>query len=628
MRDDAGAQQPIDLSSEAPFRMGAANIDPVSHEAAFNGSSERIQPQNLKVLIALWRRRGSVVTRDELIGICWSGRIIGDDVINRAISTLRQFADRAGGFRIETVPRAGYRLIEFSGTKRKSRWAALAIAAVAVIAVVGGIWGTVSRSRTDPALLTIELLPFNGDASDPLARKIAFAARDSVSHALSQTRFAVTDSDPGKGQQLHADFLLSADVSGTPEAITTTVRMVQAAQHNVVYSHRFSASRGKAWSLTESIGPQVAGSLGWTEPMLRADHRYPSDPKIVADLLQRTDIDQVSWLSGYEHALRDARIAPDSAVAQIALAYNAGFFLPNFPSDQARGVIVIGREAAARAERIAPDFGDAYIPWCLLHSRVLLAECEARLRMAMRRDPDAPWVEYYLADRIKDSGRLNDALYLARHSLAADEFIPEKIALTLRLLEGTGDRVSAERLFRQAQRWWPDDNIILWDRLYGLITNGNFAALERFADDLHAEPMGTIWPGVADQTLAVTAAVRSNNLAALRKKCLGQPRSYLHDLCMIAYARLGDIKDAMALAYEAFPDRVGRSAGDTERLWLDEPFSTDTDIITGPGSAPLRRDKGYLPLARRLGLLAYWRTGHLPDFCRAKPEAICKSISA
>ena len=67
----------IDLASEPTFTVGAAMVDPRSHEAMFNGATERLQPQNLKVLIALVHKAGLVVTRDELIERCWNGRAIG-----------------------------------------------------------------------------------------------------------------------------------------------------------------------------------------------------------------------------------------------------------------------------------------------------------------------------------------------------------------------------------------------------------------------------------------------------------------------------------------------------------------------------------------------------------------------
>ena len=105
----------IELPAAKLFNVGNASIDPRSREAKYGGEYERLQPQTLKVLIALVRSKGVVVRRDELIEPCWDGRFVGDDVINRAILLLRGLADRAGGFAIETVPRVGYRLIEDSG---------------------------------------------------------------------------------------------------------------------------------------------------------------------------------------------------------------------------------------------------------------------------------------------------------------------------------------------------------------------------------------------------------------------------------------------------------------------------------------------------------------------------------
>ena len=86
----------IDLEREPPFRVGGATIDPVSRDSKYADGQERLQPQTLKVLVALTRRRNQVVTRSELVDDCWDGKIIGDDVINRCISMLRHFAERAG----------------------------------------------------------------------------------------------------------------------------------------------------------------------------------------------------------------------------------------------------------------------------------------------------------------------------------------------------------------------------------------------------------------------------------------------------------------------------------------------------------------------------------------------------
>ena len=50
-------------------------------------------------------------------------------------------------------------------------------------------------------------------------------------------------------------------------------------------------------------------------------------------------------------------------------------------------------------------------------------------------------------------------------------------------------------------------------------------------------------------------------------------------------------------------------------------------FLTDAAGAPLRRDARFIPLADRLGLLAYWRTGRLPDFCQPPAaEPVCAQL--
>ena len=65
----------------------------------------------MQVLVALADARGAVVTRDQLIATCWSGQIVGDDAINRAVSAVRRALREAGSSALlETVPKVGFRL--------------------------------------------------------------------------------------------------------------------------------------------------------------------------------------------------------------------------------------------------------------------------------------------------------------------------------------------------------------------------------------------------------------------------------------------------------------------------------------------------------------------------------------
>src|SRR5215212_5504762 len=143
----------IHLTTSSRFRLGRASIDPAAHEIEIDGRSQRMQPQTLKVLIALHDKSSRVVTRQELIDRCWDGRIVGEDVINRCVSLLRRFENEACGFRIETVPREGYRLTEtgrttFAMRGRRSILAAVLVGLFIVVITAASISNAPDKDRT------------------------------------------------------------------------------------------------------------------------------------------------------------------------------------------------------------------------------------------------------------------------------------------------------------------------------------------------------------------------------------------------------------------------------------------------------------------------------------------------
>ncbi|MBA2467541.1 MAG: winged helix-turn-helix domain-containing protein [Sphingomonas sp.] len=103
----------IVLAHEAPFRIGDVSVEPPTRQMACGERSETIEPRVMQVLVVLGRAHGGIVTRDELIDLCWDGRIVGDDAINRVISRIRHLDDDLGGdnFQVQTIAKVGYRLI-------------------------------------------------------------------------------------------------------------------------------------------------------------------------------------------------------------------------------------------------------------------------------------------------------------------------------------------------------------------------------------------------------------------------------------------------------------------------------------------------------------------------------------
>lgn len=102
---------PVPLASREHFRLGAAIVRPSLRTVEGPGGSARGEPRVMQVLVALADARGKVLSREDLLRLCWDGRIVGDDAINRAIAEVRRIAEATrGGFRVETVPRVGYRI--------------------------------------------------------------------------------------------------------------------------------------------------------------------------------------------------------------------------------------------------------------------------------------------------------------------------------------------------------------------------------------------------------------------------------------------------------------------------------------------------------------------------------------
>ncbi len=499
----------------------------------------------------------------------------------------------------------------------------------ALVALIGiAAFLLFTRANVQPTQApSLAIAPFTADASDTDARKLASATRDAVAHTMSQGAFAlsVLDAAPALGRA-PADFLLTGHIRTTADKVIATVRIEETAHHYILLSHQWEESRDKAAELPDRIGVQVASQVSWTAPLIAIERRHPSDPAIAAAILggSAAGLENVGALSDYERSRRLAAKAPDSPLAQNSFAFSTAFALDQIPRNERAEAVAAARRAVDRTIAIAPDFGSAYAPWCLLHSEQERAQCEAHLREGMQVNPDDPFANWFQAALLLEVGRDAEAVDLARLSYAHDPYMPHKIGLLLRSLEIAGQIREASELYQLGKRWWPNEAALSWRRLSGMSARGDFDAVARF----QAEVPGLSRP-TPDPVPLLAAAVKGNSLARARSACaLVSPKDdpFYGTLCMLALSRLGNLDRAYQFADQLYPSRRGKTAADEDRIWLDNPDPTPTFYITGPGAAPLRRDRRFVSLASRLGLLEYWRSGHPPDFCRNRPEPICPML--
>ena len=95
------------------FLVGDWLAEPALCRLSRRGSTVRLRPQLMDLLVCLARHAGRVVSKDEILAEVWSGQFIAESGLSRAVAELRQALhdDPREPVFIETIAKRGYRLI-------------------------------------------------------------------------------------------------------------------------------------------------------------------------------------------------------------------------------------------------------------------------------------------------------------------------------------------------------------------------------------------------------------------------------------------------------------------------------------------------------------------------------------
>src|SRR5688500_8163949 len=100
----------LTLARELPFSLAGTLVRPAALEVETDGRITTLEPRVMKVLVALHRARGHPVSRDEMIDLCWDGRIVTEGALNRCVAQLRKALCANPRIRLDTIATVGYRL--------------------------------------------------------------------------------------------------------------------------------------------------------------------------------------------------------------------------------------------------------------------------------------------------------------------------------------------------------------------------------------------------------------------------------------------------------------------------------------------------------------------------------------
>ena len=584
----------IDLEAEPPFRVGGAAIDPVSRNAEYPGGSERLQPQTLKVLIALARSRNGVVTRSELVECCWDGRVVGDDVINRAIQLLRQFAERAGGFAIETVPKAGYRLVD-SGTPRAARrpWLVpVVVAALIALAAAFALW----RPAADPDATTVAVTA--GDGS-----KVAQQLSRSLITRLGSLQAAKTNAmklvGPAEESGSKADLIF--EVSGTTGGRATEANLVllSGKDGSVLWSKDFHQPPDRLADLEQQLAfttgqvldcalegrsaegdrlPEESFRLYLNGCAIFAD-AYRVDPKRVIPIFSQVVAQAPKFAGGWGKL-----ILAEAQFVNVEII----FFdrKPPIPIDQ----------HIAAARKLDPDLPEAYVAEFLTLPISAFDRRWKLIEQASARHPENPDLLAIRAEFLLAVGRQNEAIASARRAYEIDPLTPGLGNNLIQTLAYGGRTEMAAEELKRAEHLWP-----------GTLTlrDARFRFHLRYGDPreaLHLVRSEGISPEFEEFLVAridPTPANIEHAVSAVRRRGTTSSKA-INDLAQLL-AQFGREDEAYELIM----------------VWQrTDQAGAMTGMLFRPTMRKFRSDPRFIRVAAHLGLLAHWQTsGKWPDFC-------------
>jgi DNA-binding winged helix-turn-helix (wHTH) protein len=68
------------------FRVGPWLVQPSLNTISQNGTSNRVEPKMMEVLVCLAEHTGEVVPKEKLLQVVWPDTFVSDDVLKRSVS--------------------------------------------------------------------------------------------------------------------------------------------------------------------------------------------------------------------------------------------------------------------------------------------------------------------------------------------------------------------------------------------------------------------------------------------------------------------------------------------------------------------------------------------------------------
>ena len=479
----------IDLAREGDFRLGEILVRPSVRQFEAGGDSQTLQPRIMQVLVALARRQGQVVSRDELTLTCWEGRAVGEDAINRCIQQIRKLGETTNAFEVETIPRVGYRIMVADGPVHaapetngpasglaasgrlaaRGRW--LIAATVIGFLLVGGLsvwWNNLnSKQVTVSRVTTLAVLPFDALDDDPTVVRMASVIPRDMADVFSRGGISITasaqsmtytgDAKARAAAELGADLLLDGTVRREDDQAHVSVRLFHAERGVTLWSETLVADLDDPF-VDDRLAWQAAWTIYWTVPLriLNSD-RANAVEEARAFLRIMQTAKGGDQIGAREAAVNFALSAPDLVNARAAAAIETMTVLALLRPEERPEALAFARKEAETTMRLDPREGSSYHAAAAVAARGNWAEGIAIVRKGMEVDPHYTRLRLALAYRLLATGAMSEALSSAKRARADEPLSAVRVTALAEMLLASGDIVEMDRVLDAHEQVWPND---------------------------------------------------------------------------------------------------------------------------------------------------------------------------
>jgi TolB-like protein/DNA-binding winged helix-turn-helix (wHTH) protein len=296
-------------------------VEPGLNTVSRNGTSVRLEPKQMEVLVCLARHAGESVSKEQLLQTVWPDTFVGDDVLTRSIFALRRvFEDDAKDPKvIQTIAKRGYRLIlpvtpangiayeapghaeaeVRDGTKRDRSTLRLGIlVGVGLAVLLGAILGFMPnlwRRRAaagSPEIRSLAVLPLQNLSGDPAQEYFSDGMTEELITELSQIdglrvtsrtsvmRYKKSDKSlPEIARELGVEGVVEGSVLRSGDRVRITAQLIQPRTDANLWAETYDRNLADTLAVQEAVASAIAGKI--KASMISTGTTQPKEPRPV-----------------------------------------------------------------------------------------------------------------------------------------------------------------------------------------------------------------------------------------------------------------------------------------------------------------------------------------------------------